>query len=185
MRKLIVSAWISLDGIFDAELMNEWFNPFDSAARQDYIRDGILSADAFMFGSNTYQMLAPYWSSLKNNEMGVADKLNSAPKYVASKTLKSADWSNSTIIGENLIDEINQLKQQPGSEIQIEGSGDLVASLLKDDVVDELRLLVHPVIMGTGKRFFKDGVTVPALKLIKTVPIDKGVIALYYQVVKG
>ena len=71
MRKLIVSAWISLDGIFDAELMNEWFNPFDSTARQDYIRDGILSADAFLFGRNTYQMLAPYWSSLKNNEMGV------------------------------------------------------------------------------------------------------------------
>ena len=181
MRKLIVSAWISLDGIFDAELMNEWFNPFDSTARQDYIRDGILSADTFLFGRNTYQMLAPYWSSLKNNEMGVADKLNNAPKYVASKTLKSADWSNSIIIGENLIDEINQLKQQHGNDIQIEGSGDLVASLLKDGLIDELRLLVHPVIMGKGKSFFKNGVTVSGLKLIKTEPIDKGVIALYYS----
>jgi len=183
MRKLIVSAWVSLDGIFDAELMNEWFNPFDSVSRQEYIRDGILAADAFMFGRNTYQMLAPYWSSLKNNEMGVADKLNSAPKYVVSKTLKTADWNNSTIIGENLTDEINRLKQQPGNEIQIEGSGELVASLMKNGLIDELRLLVHPVIMGKGKRFFKDGLH--SLNLIKTQPIDKGVIALYYEVVKG
>jgi dihydrofolate reductase len=185
MRKLIVSAWISLDGIFDAELMNEWFNPFDSVARQNYIRDGILSADAFMFGRNTYQMLAPYWSSLKNNEMGVADKLNSAAKYVASKTLKAADWNNSTIIGENLTEEINRLKQQPGSEIQIEGSADLVLSLMKEGLIDELRLLVHPVIMGKGKRFFKDGMPLTGLNLVKTEPIDKGVIALYYEVAKG
>lgn len=184
MRKLIVSAWISLDGIFDAELMNEWFNPFDSPARQEYIRDGILSADAFMFGRNTYQMLAPYWSSLKNNEMGVADKLNNAPKYVASKTLKNADWNNSIIIGENLIEEINELKQQPGCEIQIEGSADLVASLIKNGLVDEIRLLVHPVIMGKGEHFFKDGASSGGLKLVKTEPIDKGVIALYYAVVK-
>ncbi|MEO6979091.1 MAG: dihydrofolate reductase family protein, partial [Mucilaginibacter sp.] len=146
---------------------------------------GILSADAFMFGRNTYQMLAPYWSSLKNNEMGVADKLNSAPKYVASKTLKSAEWSNSTIIGKDLVDEINQLKQHAGSEIQIEGSADLVSSLIKEGLVDELRLLVHPVIMGKGKRFFKDGATLAGLNLIKTEPIDKGVIVLYYEVVKG
>ena len=184
MKKLIVSAWVSLDGVFDAELMNEWFNPFDSVSRQEYIRDGILSADAFMFGRNTYQMLAPYWSSLKNNEMGVADKLNSAPKYVASKTLKTADWNNSTVIGENLPDEINRLKQQPGSEIQIEGSAELVASLMRLGLVDELRLLVHPVVMGKGKKFFKDGATPAGLNLVKTEPIDKGVIALYYEVVK-
>ncbi len=138
-----------------------------------------------MFGRNTYQMLAPYWSSLKNNEMGVADKLNSAPKYVASKTLKSADWNNSSIIGKDLAGEINRLKQQPGSEIQIEGSGDLVASLLKDGLVDEIRLLVHPVIMGKGKRFFKDGIPTNKLNLVNTQPIDKGVVALYYEVLKG
>jgi len=184
MKKLIVSAWISLDGIFDAELMNEWFNPFDSASRQEYIRNGILSADAFIFGRHTYQMLAPYWSSLKNNEMGVADKLNNAPKYVASKKLKTADWNNSTVIGENLPEEIKRLKQQPGAEIQIEGSAALVASLIKDGLVDELRLLVHPVIMGKGKKFFKDGATLAGLSLVKTEPLDKGVIALYYEVKK-
>ena len=71
MRKLIVSAWVSIDGVFDAETMPEWYNPFDSEERQEYIRDGILAADAILFGRKTYEMLAPYWSSLKNNEMGV------------------------------------------------------------------------------------------------------------------
>jgi dihydrofolate reductase len=184
MRKLIVSAWISLDGIFDAELMNEWFNPFDSESRQDYIRNGILACDAIMFGRKTYEMLAPYWSAQKNNEMGVADKLNNAPKYVVSKTLKSADWNNSTIIGDNLVNDIIKLKQQPGNEIQIEGSAKLVASLAKANLIDEYRLLVHPIIMGKGKGFFKEGFSTNGLRLTKTEPLDNGVIALYYEVVR-
>ncbi len=181
MRKLIVSAWITLDGIFDADLMPQWFSPFDSESRQNYIRDGILSCDGFLFGRTTYQMLAPYWSSLKNNEMGVAAKLNSAPKYVVSSTLKYADWNNSTIITGNLVGEITKLKQQPGKEIQIEGSGILVRSLMEADLIDEYRFLVHPIILGGGKRFFKDGAQSNGLKLTKTEVLDKGVIALYYE----
>jgi len=181
MRKLIVSAWITLDGIFDAELMNEWFNPFDSADRQDYIRNGILECDAFLFGRKTYEMLAPYWSSLKNNEMGVADQLNNSLKYVVSSTLKNADWNNSTIISQNVIEEIKRIKQQPGSNIQIEGSAELIASLMEAGVIDEYRLLVHPVIMGKGKRFFKDNTQANSLELVKTQMLDRGVLALYYQ----
>ncbi|MDB5135117.1 MAG: dihydrofolate reductase [Mucilaginibacter sp.] len=182
MRKLVVSAWITLDGVFDADLMEEWFSPFDSESRQNYIRDGILACDALMFGRKTYEMLAPYWSSLKNNEMGVAGKLNSAPKYVISSTLKNADWNNSTIISENIKEEITRLKQQPGTEIQIEGSANLVQSLMEADLIDEYRFLVHPIIMGSGKSFFKEGMHTKGLKLIKTEQLDKGVIALYYEV---
>jgi dihydrofolate reductase len=184
MRKLIVSVWITLDGVFDAELMGEWYAPFDSESRQNYTRDGILASDAFMFGRETYEMLAPYWSSLKNNEMGVADKLNSAPKYIVSSSLKTAGWNNSTIISKNVADEIIKLKQQPGNEIQVEGSAILVESLMKADLVDEYRLLIHPIIMGKGKSFFKDSMHTKGLKLIKTEPLDKGVIALYYEVVR-
>jgi len=181
MRKLIVSPWITLDGIFDAELMNEWFNPFDSAERQDYIRNGILECDAFLFGRKTYEMLAPYWSSLKNNEMGVADQLNNSPKYVVSSTLKNAGWNNSTIISQNVIEEIKKLKQQSGGNIQIEGSAELIASLMKAGVIDEYRLLVHPVIIGKGKRFFKDNAQANNLELVKTQALDKEVLALYYR----
>jgi dihydrofolate reductase len=162
--------------------MNEWFNPFDSESRQQYIRDGILSADAILFGRKTYEMLAPYWSSLKNNEMGVADKLNSVAKYVASNTLKTADWNNSTVIGKDLVAEITSLKDQAGSEIQIEGSAELVASLAKAGLIDEFRLLLHPVIMGKGQSFFTEGFNVNQMNLIKTESLDKGVIALYYAV---
>jgi len=181
MRKLVVSAWITLDGVFDANLMAEWFNPFDSESRQNYIRDGILACDGIMFGRKTYEMLAPYWSAMKNNEMGVADKLNSAPKYVISSTLKNADWNNSTIIGGDIVEEITRLKEQPGHEIQIEGSATLVKSLTEADLIDEYRFLVHPIIMGSGERFFKDGMHTQGLKLVKSETLDKGVMVLYYH----
>lgn len=180
MRKLVVSAWITLDGVFDANSMQEWYAPFDSPGRQEYIRNGILACDAFIFGRITYEMLAPYWSSLKNNEMGVAGKLNSAPKFVVSSTLKEASWNNSTIIGKDLISEITELKKQSGTEIQIEGSALLIESLVKAGLVDEFRLLVHPVIMGTGKRFFREGMHSKGFKLIRCEAIEKGVMILWY-----
>lgn len=181
MRQLIASAWITLDGVFDADSMAQWFQPFDSESRQNYIRDGILACDAFLFGRTTYEMLAPYWSTLKNNEMGIAGQLNSAPKYVVSSTLKKADWNNSTIISENVREEITRLKQRPGREIQIEGSGTLIQALTEGRLVDEYRLLVHPIILGSGKRFFRDGMHTKSLTLVKTIPLDKGVIALHYR----
>jgi dihydrofolate reductase len=181
MRKLVVSAWITLDGIFDADTMAQWFTPFDSEARQTYIREGILACDALLFGRTTYEMLAPYWSSLHNNEMGVAGKLNSAPKYVVSSSLKKADWNNTTIIAADVVAEITRLKEQPGREIQIEGSALLVKFLMAAGLIDEYRFLVHPIIAGKGKRFFKDGMTTGALTLVKTQPLDKGVVVLYYE----
>ncbi|SEW37037.1 dihydrofolate reductase family protein [Chitinophaga arvensicola] len=181
MRKLIISEWITLDGIFDAESMAQWFMPYDSPARQELIRDGILSCDAILFGRKTYQMLAPYWSQLKNNEMGIADKLNSVPKYVVSATLEKADWENTTIIREDVINTIRQLKEQPGKEIQVEGSGELVQSLIAADLIDEYQLLVHPVVMGKGKRLFKEGDHLRGLKLAHTKTLDNGVVVLTYQ----
>jgi dihydrofolate reductase len=182
MRKLVVSAWVTLDGVFDADTMDQWFNPYDSIDRQQYIKETVLASDAFLFGRTTYEMLAPYWSSLKDNEMeGVAGKLNSAPKYVVSSTLEKAEWNNSTIIKENVVKEIFKLKQHPGQEIQIEGSSTLVQSLMEADLIDELRLLVHPIIMGSGKRFFKDGMVTTRLQLISTKAFPSGVALLSYQ----
>lgn len=180
MRKLIVSTWMTVDGIFDANSMGQWFNPFDSVERQKYIRDGILAADALFFGRATYEMLFPYWSSLKNNEMGVAAKLNSAPKFVVSTTLKKAAWNNSSVINGDIEAAIKQLKQQSGNEIQIEGSGTLVRSLMKMDIIDEYRLLVHPVVMGSGKRFFEEGTSFTKLNVAEIKPINKGVTLLRY-----
>ncbi len=155
MRKLFASEWMSLDRIFDSDSMDHWFNPYHSDERAANIQDVIHSTDAILFGRTTYEMLAPYWSTLKNNEMGIAAKLNSAPKYVVSTTLKQADWNNTTLISENVVEAITRLKQQPGGDIHIEGSATLVKSLLEANLIDELRFLVHPYIVGRGKRFFQ------------------------------
>ncbi len=126
-------------------------------------------------------MLAPYWSSLRNNEMGIADRLNSAPKYVVSSTLKKAGWNNSTIIKENVVEEITKLKQQPGQNILITGSATLVQSLMQADLIDEYRFLIHPIIMGSGKRFFKDGMDTTRLQLVEAKTFTSGVVVLTYQ----
>jgi len=184
MGKLIVSAWITLDGIFDADSMPEWFVPFDSIERQKYIRDGILAADAILLGRTTYEMLASFWPNQKNDDMGPAAKLNSVPKFVVSTKLKKAEWNNSTIVNQNFVGEIIKLKMQYRGEIQIEGSATLVHSLMKENLIDEFRLLVHPIIIGSGKRFFKDGMKTPEMKLVNTQTLDKGVILLCYQSIK-
>jgi dihydrofolate reductase len=181
MGKLIVSEWLTLDGVFDGSTMAQWFTPFDSEDRRKYIVDTMLACDAILFGRTTYEMLAPYWSLLKNNEDGLADKINSVHKYVVSSTLKKADWNNSTIIKENVIEEITKLKQQPSREIHIEGSATLVQSLIEANLIDEYRFLVHPIIIGSGKRFYKEGMNTTGMKIIKTKTLDKGVVLLCYQ----
>ncbi|HTI12249.1 MAG TPA: dihydrofolate reductase family protein [Puia sp.] len=181
MRKLIVSTWITLDGVFDANSMGQWFNPYDSKGRQAIITEGIMACDAILLGRITYEMLAPYWSSLKNNEMGIAAKLNSVPKYVVSSSLKKAEWNNSTIIKEDVVEEITRLKQQPGREIQIEGSASLAQSLGEAGLIDEYRFLVHPAIMGEGKRFFKDGMHAMSLRLVRSQELDLGVMLVCYE----
>jgi dihydrofolate reductase len=183
-RKLVVSEWITLDGVFDVSTMAQWFTPYDSADRRKYIIDTILACDALLFGRTTYEMLAPHWSALRNNEEGLADKLNSVSKYVVSSTLKKAEWDNSTIIKEKVVEEIAKLKQQAGQEVQIEGSATLVQSLMEADLIDEYRFLVHPIIMGSGKRFFKDGMDTTKLKLVNTKALDLGVVLHCYQLAK-
>jgi dihydrofolate reductase len=181
LRKLVVSEWVTLDGVFDADSMKEWFEPYESQDRQEYIKENVLTSDAFLVGRVTYEMLAGYWPNQKNNEMGVADRLNSAPKYVVSATLKKAEWNNSTIINEDVVEEITKLKQQPGQDILVFGSANLVQSLMAADLVDEYRFLVHPIIMGSGKRFFRDEMVATKVKLVKTKTLALGVTLDCYQ----
>jgi len=181
MRKLIVSEWMTLDGVFDGDTMKDWFMPFDSEDRRAYIIKTMDACDAILFGRKTYEMLSPFWSPLKKNEDGLADKINRVPKFVVSSTLKKADWNNTTIIRDNVVEEVAKLKQMPGHEIHIEGSATLVKSLIEANLIDEYRFLVHPIIIGSGKRFFKDGMNTAGLKIVKTETMDKGVVLHCYQ----
>jgi dihydrofolate reductase len=181
MRRVIVKEWITLDGVFDADSMDQWWVPYDSLQRQEHILEGMLGCDAYLLGRITYEMLAPYWSAQKNDENRLASWLNSVRKYVVSSTLKKAEWNNSTIIKGNVVEAVTKLKQQPGKDILIDGSATLVRSLMETDLIDEYRFLVQPIVMGHGKLFFKEGMPVSRLKLAKSETLHLGVVALTYQ----
>ncbi|WP_293310094.1 dihydrofolate reductase family protein [Pedobacter sp. UBA5917] len=179
MRKIIATEWMSLDGISDASSMAEWFNPYHSDSRGALIAENIHDCTTMLYGRKTYEMLFPYWSSLKNNEMGVADKLNQTEKYVVSGTMQEAGWENSTIIDQDIINTIKTLKSSGEGNILIQGSATLVKSLLKEGLIDELKLMIQPHIMGSGKRLFTEGISA-GLERKAIKQLDNGVIEITY-----
>ncbi len=181
MRKIWVKAWMTLDGVFDADTMDQWWNPYDSAERQKYILEGYSRGDVYLLGRTTYEMLWPFWSTQTNDDDGPGRILNRMKKYVVSTTLKTAPWKESTIIKGNVVEEITKLKHQTGNDIIIDGSASLVQSLMGTDLIDEFRLLVQPIIMGKGRRFFTDGMPQTKLRLVESKTLSLGVLALIYQ----
>lgn len=180
MRKLIITEWVSLDGIFDADSMNKWWLPYDSLSRQKYIQDTINNCEIMLYGRVTYEMLYPYWSSFKHNEQGVSDKLNNCKKYVVSSKLKNASWGDTTILGENFTEEIRKIKKEDGGYILVQGSASLVKPLLEAGLVDELKLLINPYISGKGERLLSDEINCE-LQFSDFRQFDKNVVLLTYQ----
>ncbi len=180
MRKLWVKAWITLDGVFDADTMDHWWHSSDSAERRQYIMEEYSKGDAYLLGRVTYEMLWPGWSTQTTGD-GPGPILNRMHKYVVSTTLSTAPWKESTIISGNVVEEITKLKQQPGKDIIIDGSASLVHSLMGTDLIDEYRFLVQPIVMGKGRRFFTDGIPQTKLRLVESQTLSLGVLALTYQ----
>src|SRR4051812_8906690 len=183
MRKLIVTEWVSLDGIFDASSMNKWWMPFDSANRQQYIQDTINNCEIMLYGRITYEMLYPYWSSFKHDEQGVADKLNNCKKYVVSSKLKKGPWGDTTVLGNNFLKEIETIKKEDGGYILVQGSSSLVKPLLEAGLVDELKLLINPSIVGYGERLFLEDVNCN-LQFLDFKQFEKNVVLLTYKPTK-
>ena len=181
MRKIIVSEGISLDGVFDAQTMGQWAVPYYSEEREEFVRAAILSADALLLGRTTYDLQAWYWPNQKDDKYGIADHKNRMVKFVVTSTPLQAQWNNSNVIQNNALDEIAALKQQPGQDILIEGSGTLVESLARAGLIDEYRILLHPSIAGSGKRFFKGGINLSLLRLVENKTLSQGVVALRYE----
>lgn len=181
MRKIIVSEGVSVDGVFEAETMGQWAAASYSEERDDFIRELVLASDALLLGRTTYDLQAWYWPNQKDDKYGMANHKNNMAKYVVTSKPLQAQWNNSTIIEKDVVDEIAKLKQQPGQDILIEGSATLVEALLQADLIDELKLMVHPVIAGRGKRFFKDGMGLTKLQLVESQPLSLGVVALSYE----
>lgn len=177
MRKVIVSEFVSLDGVMEAP--NEWQGPFWHEDIGKYKFDELFASDALLLGRVTYDGFAAAWPSI-TDDVGFADRMNGLPKFVASTTVKDPTWNASVIQGD-VADEVARLKQQPGQDILVYGSADLVQTLMQHNLVDEYRLMVHPVVVGHGKRMFGEGAAPAALKLVDTQTFPSGVIVLTYE----
>jgi len=186
MRKVVVTEYVTLDGVMEdpggAEQFQHggWTSPYWDAEIGKFQLDGLFASDALLLGRVTYQGFAKAWPSMKD-DAGFADRMNSLPKYVASTTLEALEWNNSHRIQGNVAEAVSQLKQQPGQDILIYGSGALVQTLMQRDLIDAYHLLVYPVALGSGKRLFADGIGKQALKLVEARPFSSGVVALTYQ----
>jgi len=174
MRKVIVSEFVTLDGVMEAP--DQWQFPFWNDETGKFKLDELFASDALLLGRVTYQEFAAAWPSMTDEE-GFADRMNNLPKFVVSTTLKEVKWNNSRLIKGNIAREVSKLKQQPGQDILIPGGAELVHSLRQQDLIDEYRLLVYPLVLGSGKRLFKDGSNA-TLKLVKTKPIGADVVLL-------
>ena len=178
MRKIVAGVLLALDGVMEAP--DQWHFPYLNDEMMTEIGAQIAASDAMLLGRVTYQEFAAFWPAAPGDDPFTA-YMNNAPKYVVSTTLQTAEWNNSTLINGNVAEELARLKQQPGKDISITGSATLVRSLLRDNLLDELRLMVHPVLVGSGKRLFTDGEDLKRLKLVESKTFSTGVLSLVYQ----
>lgn len=187
MGRLIASELVTLDGVTEApgyeehrDGKNAWSLRLQSEDMAAFSMEQLLSVDALLLGRVTYQISAAFWPSAPK-EGGFADLMNQLPKYVVSRTLPHAEWQNSTIISGVIADEVTDLKRRIGGNILTYGSSDLVNSLMENGLIDELRLMVHPVVLGSGKKLFRDERDISHLRLVDSRVFSSGVVLLTYQ----
>ena len=191
MRKLIVIEFLSLDGVMQAPGAPEedteggfrhggWQRPYFDDVLGAAAAEGMAGTDAYLFGRKTYQIMAAFWPTAPDDDP-YAGHLNSTPKYVASRTLQNVEWQNSTLIKGDVAEEVAKLKEQPGRDIAVLGSGNLVQALVDNDLVDEYSLTVSPIVLGSGKRLFREADDIRRLRLVDSKPTSTGSLMLTYQ----
>jgi dihydrofolate reductase len=180
MRKVVASEIVSLDGVMGSP--EEWAFSYSNDEMEEANASGMAASDALLLGRVTYETLAAFWPNQPGGTPMV-DYINSVPKFVVSGTLEEPlEWNNSTLIeGDEFAEGIAELKRQPGKDITTIGSGALFRSLLRDRLLDELRLMVHPIVLGIGKRLFEDGEERQALELVDSKTFATGVVYLTYE----
>ena len=190
MGKIVVSENISLDGVVQDPTGEEgfrhggWFNQISDKDREGWAKVGFdeaLSAEALLLGRRSYEFLAARWPSRTG---AWADRLNSLPKYVVSSTLIDPDWNNTTVLGGHAVTEVSRLKQGLDGEIIVAASRQLVSTLIEHDLVDELRLMVYPVVLGAGDRLFGETSDKKSMRLRDTRTVGDSLVFLTYERVK-
>lgn len=185
MARIVVTEFVSLDGVMEAPGGGEefehggWTFEIDRGAEGDRFKlEEALAAQALLLGRRTYEGFAAAWPGMEGE---FADKFNSMPKYVVSSTLREAAWNNSTILAGDVVQEVSRLRKDADGDIVIHGSAQLVRTLVEHELVDELRLMVFPVLLGSGKRLFGDATHKLALALTDSRTVGDGVSILVYQ----
>jgi dihydrofolate reductase len=186
MRNVVVSEFVSLDGVMEDP---GWTFQFASEEQETFKFDELAQSEALLLGRVTYEGFAAAWPNMmeqyegpRRAELGeYADMMNGYPKFVVSTTLEEPlEWNNSTLLKGDVAEEVSRLKQQSGKNILVFGSGDLVSALMRHDLIDEYRLMVFPVVVGSGKRLFRDGSDTKVLRLLNTKAFGSGVVVLTY-----
>jgi dihydrofolate reductase len=192
MKKIVLGTFLTLDGVMQspgdpqedtdrAFALGGWQLPYFSEDAGNILSETIANTDALLLGRLTYQIFAAFWPHAPADDP-IAQKLNSVPKYVVSRTLDRVEWNNSRLIKGNVAEEVAKLKQLPGSGIiSITGSGKLAQSLMGYDLIDEYSLWIHPLVLGSGKRLFEEGVVPLNLKLVDTKTTGSGVVIATYR----
>lgn len=179
MRKVVAVELVSLDGVFEAP--EGWTFSYSDEEMQAANAAGMASSDALLLGRVTYEQMAGYWPEQPGGTPMV-DYINSVRKVVVSGSLQEPlRWNNSVLFRDNVAEKVSRLKQQPGKDITVIGSGALVRSLIGYGLLDELRLTVHPLILGKGKRLFEDGEDTRAFELVESRAFGTGVVSLSYR----
>ena len=191
MAKLVVTTFVTLDGVMQAPGGPDedrsggfehggWLVPYFDEATGAFMTEVFERPGAFLLGRRTYDIFTGHWPHVTDESDPIASKLNSLPKYVASRSMESAEWQNSTVI-RDVPAEVAELKKRPGGELQVHGSGDLIQTLIEHDLIDTYNVLAFPVVLGTGKRLFPEGVTPGALRLTGSRTTGTGVVISSYE----
>jgi dihydrofolate reductase len=194
MRKLIVDEWMSLDGVAQAPGAPDedtgggfrhggWHLQYFDEVSQGAVLEQITEAGGFVLGRRTFEGFAAHWPNASEDEQAIARPLNSLPKYVASTTLKEPlQWENSHLLRGDIVEAVRRLKNQDGKDLHVIGSTNLVHTLIEHDLIDEFQLMLDPVLLGGGKRFFREDGAMRQLQLINSKVTSTGAILLTYAV---
>ena len=179
-RRIVANFFASLDGVVQSP--DQWHFPYFDEQMGEAVNAGFASSDALLMGGTLYREWSQFWPASTDD---FADIMNGITKYVVSRTLDRADWSNTTLIRGDVAEEIRALKAQPGKDIAMSGSATLVRWLLAEGLLDELHLLVHPLVVGPGARLFPDGTAKQPLQLADSTTFGSGVLHLTYRPVRA
>ncbi len=180
MRKVVAAEFLTLDGVVESP--EQWNMPYFNDEMGQAIAEGFAASDALLMGRVLYEEWAAFWPNQDPEENPVAAQMNSLTKYVVSTTLaEPLEWNNAELIrGDGFAERVAELKRQSGMDIVVSGSGTLVRSLLRHGLLDELKLMVHPVVVGGGKRLFEEGGALIGLEFVESKTFGTGVVSLTY-----